>query len=196
MPPAPPSRLLPEPLTPAQQRVVTAAHELFARHGVSGTSLQMIADTIGVTKAAVYHQFRTKDEIVLAATASEMLIVEEAVAAAEAEPDPERARDMLLAKVVETAVVRRRRATLLQSDPVIVRLLAEHEPFQELMQRVYRVLTGDDPEDSRVRAVMLTSALGSAVSHPLLVDLSDDLLRAHLLHFARGLVRVPAAPAL
>ena len=51
--------------TPAQTRVIEAALDLFAEHGISGTSLQMIADGLGVTKAAVYHQFPTKDEIVL-----------------------------------------------------------------------------------------------------------------------------------
>jgi AcrR family transcriptional regulator len=33
--------------------VLDAALDLFAEHG--GTSLQMIADAIGITKAAVYH---------------------------------------------------------------------------------------------------------------------------------------------
>lgn len=37
--------------------------DLFADHGVSGTSLQLIAGAMGVMKAAVYHQFKTKDEI-------------------------------------------------------------------------------------------------------------------------------------
>ena len=32
----------------------------------------MIADAIGVTKAAVYHQYRTKDEIILAAAEDEL----------------------------------------------------------------------------------------------------------------------------
>ena len=62
----------PTPPSAAQLRVITAALELFTRHGVGGTSLQMIADEIGVTKAAVYHQYRTKDEIVLAAAESEL----------------------------------------------------------------------------------------------------------------------------
>ena len=39
----------------------SAALELFARRGVSGTSLQDIADHLGVTKAAVYYQFRSKE---------------------------------------------------------------------------------------------------------------------------------------
>ena len=36
-------------LSAAQTRVVDAAVTLFSRHGVGGTSLQMIADEIGVT---------------------------------------------------------------------------------------------------------------------------------------------------
>ena len=38
----------------------------------------MIADAIGVTKAAVYHQFKTKEEIVLAAAEVELAQVEAA----------------------------------------------------------------------------------------------------------------------
>ena len=53
-------------------RVLDAAWDLFADHGVSGTSLQMIADAVGITKAAVYHQFRTKDHIVIAVTEREL----------------------------------------------------------------------------------------------------------------------------
>ena len=66
------------PPTPsaAQARIITAAVELFAQHGVGGTSLQMIADEIGVTKAAVYHQYNTKDEIVLAAAEAELARLE------------------------------------------------------------------------------------------------------------------------
>jgi hypothetical protein len=40
------------PGSPAKSRAVSAATALFAEHGVGGTSLQMIADMIGVTKAA------------------------------------------------------------------------------------------------------------------------------------------------
>ena len=52
--------------------MLDAALALFAEHGVSGTSLQMIADAVGITKAAVYHQFRTKEQIVLAVTEREL----------------------------------------------------------------------------------------------------------------------------
>ena len=48
-----------------RERVLQAALELFAEYGVSGTSLQMIADRVGVAKASVYYQFHTKEDIVL-----------------------------------------------------------------------------------------------------------------------------------
>jgi AcrR family transcriptional regulator len=67
---AAPSPLGAATLTAAQARVVDAALLLFGEHGIAGTSLSMIAEAIGVTKAAIYHQYNTKDEIVLAVAGS------------------------------------------------------------------------------------------------------------------------------
>ena len=80
------------PLSVAQTRVITAAMDLFARYGVGGTSLQMIADEIGVTKAAVYHQYKSKDEIILAAAESELGRLEAVIEVAEMESSSKRAR--------------------------------------------------------------------------------------------------------
>src|SRR5205807_9846179 len=92
----------------AQVRIINAALELFAEHGVGGTSLQMIADEIGVTKAAVYHQFNTKDEIVLAAAEAELARLAAVIHAAETESSRTRARDALVIGIVDLAVDRRR----------------------------------------------------------------------------------------
>lgn len=192
--PIPAARLRVGPYTASQQRVISGALELFADHGVAGTSLQMIADGIGVTKAAVYYQFRTKEELVLAAAESELVWLQGALDAAEAQATPSLARDTLLAEVIDVAIRRRRMVRALQNDPVIVRLLAEHEPFRHLLSRLYRVLVGDDDAaDARVPAVMLSGAIGTAVTHPLLSDLDDDVLHAHLLRFARRLLGLPAS---
>src|SRR3954453_3202886 len=126
----------------ARGRVLEAALDLFADHGVSGTSLQMIADRIGVTKAAVYHQFRTKEEIVLAVAEREMAPLEEALERAEAQRPRAKAREALLSFVIDMAVERRRWGRALQNAPVMVRLLAEHEPLAQLMARVYGLILG------------------------------------------------------
>jgi AcrR family transcriptional regulator len=180
------------PFSAAQRRIVDAAMELFAAHGVGGTSLQMIADAIGVTKAAVYHQFKTKDEIVLAAAEAELAHLEAAISAAEAEPDRDRARDVLVDRIVDLAVERRRMESTLLGDPVIVRFFAQHEPYRRVMSRLYRLLMGDDAgPDARVPAAMLTAAIGGAVMHPIVADLDDETLRAQLRRLARRFLDLP-----
>jgi AcrR family transcriptional regulator len=181
------------PLTAAQARVVAAALDLFGRHGVGGTSLQMIADKIGVTKAAVYHQFKTKDEIVVAAAQAEVARLEQVMDAAEAEPTPERVRDALLRGIIDLAVERRRTTSTILGDPVIVRLVAHHEQFRQVTHRLYRMLMGDESgPDADVRAAMLTAAISGAVMHPLVVDRDDDTLRQQLLDLGRRFLDLPS----
>jgi AcrR family transcriptional regulator len=176
------------PRSAAQTRIVNAALDLFGQHGVSGTSLQMIADAVGVTKAAVYHQYNTKEEIVIAVMEDDLRQLESALDVAEAEKDRPRAREVLLTLVIDLAVQRRRIVSALQQDPVIVRLLAKHEPFLQLMDRLFTVLTdGDAGAAARVRGAMISAAIGGAVMHPLVADLDDDTLRAEMLRFTRQL---------
>lgn len=180
---AAPSSAAPSNSTPysaAQTRIVTAALDLFGRYGVSGTSLQMIADALGVTKAAVYHQFHTKEEIVVAAVEVELAHVVTALDAAERAGGRE-GREMALAHVIDDAVTRRRMIGTLQHDPVVARLLGEDETFQRFMRRLYRVLAGDATDDaSRVRAAIIAAAIGGAVTHPFVADVDDDVLRSEL----------------
>jgi len=152
----------------------------------------MIADAIGVTKAAVYHQFNAKDEIVLAVAQAELANLEAAIETAEAQPDPARARDVLVEQMVDLAVARRRMESMLLGDPVIVRFFAQHDPYRKVMGRMYRVLAGADP-DARLSAAMLTAAIGGAVMHPIVAELDDATLRAQLLHLARRFLDLPDA---
>jgi len=176
----------------ARTRIIDAALDLFAEHGVGGTSLQMIANVVGVTKAAVYHQFQTKEEIVVAAAETELALVEAAVDAAEAEGSPEDARALLVSRIIELAVARRRMESTLLGDPVIIRFFAHHPPFREVMDRLYRILMGERAgPDARVPAAMLTAAIGGAVMHPLVVDLDDETLRTQLQRLARRFLDMP-----
>jgi AcrR family transcriptional regulator len=171
--------------SPAQARIITTALALFARHGVGGTSLQMIADEIGVTKAAVYHQFKTKDQIVLSAAEAELARLQALIDTAEAEPSSTRARESLVKGIVDLAVERRHTVSIILSDPVIVGFFAEHEPFRDAMDRVCRLLMGDTGREARVSAAMLTAAISGAVLHPLVTGLDDATLRSQLLQLTR-----------
>ena len=46
-----------------RERILTVANELFTEQGYEGTSLREISDRLGITKAALYYHFRSKDEI-------------------------------------------------------------------------------------------------------------------------------------
>jgi AcrR family transcriptional regulator len=175
-----------------QQRTIQAAMDLFGDRGVSGTSLQMIADALGVTKAAVYHQFKTKDALVLAVAEVGMAPLQEALEAAEAEPSRVRARALLLTRVIDLAVERRRWVHALQGDPVIVKLLTSHEPLLDLVTRVYSLLL-DDPANpaGQVRAAIVAAAIGGAIVNPIVAGLDDETLRTELLAVTRRLFELP-----
>ncbi|HVU71927.1 MAG TPA: helix-turn-helix domain-containing protein [Mycobacteriales bacterium] len=177
----------------AQLRVLDAALELFADHGVSGTSLQMIADHIGVTKAAVYHQFKSKDEIVLAVAEHEFRHLEEALEAALRERSKAKARDLLLRQVIDIAVDRRRWARALQNDPMMVRLLASDEALTSVLTQIYSVLIGGSTTpEARVSVALLSGAMGVSLVHPLVADLDDATLKKTLLKVARRTFDIPA----
>jgi AcrR family transcriptional regulator len=174
--------------TSAQARIIEAALVLFADHGISGTSLQMIADEIGVTKAAVYHQYHTKDEIVLAVAQVVLARLEAAVTAAEAERSRSRAREVLISQMIDLAVERRRMASVIQRDPVMLRFLEEHAPFRHVMERVNRLLMGGTLDArARVQAATIASAIAGVVLHPLVLKLDDETLRSQLLKQVRKL---------
>jgi AcrR family transcriptional regulator len=173
------------PYSAAQRRVAVAAIDLFAEHGVDATTLQMIADRIGVTKAAVYHQFKTKEGIVIAAVEVELGKLEEALAGAEAAPGSQ-ARDALLRQVIELSVARRRIVSALQHDPAIIRILASYAPYQEFMSRLFGVLLhGETDAATRLRVAMVASAIGSTVTHPLVSDFDDAALREGIFELSR-----------
>ena len=141
----------------------------------------MIADALGVTKAAVYHQFPTKDAIVVATLEVQLEPIEALLERVEATGLGIEARDALLAGLVDAVVANRRSLSTLQSDPVLFRLLAEHPPSLSLWTRIFGILLGDDADDrALVRASVLSAVIGS-VAYPFVIDLDGDTLRDELL---------------
>jgi hypothetical protein len=93
---------------------------------------------------------------------------------------------VLIAAMIDLAVERRRMASVLQRDPVMLRFLEEHEPFRRVMVRVNRVLMGGASNPgARVQAATLAAAIAGAVIHPLVLELDDETLRSQLLKEAR-----------
>jgi AcrR family transcriptional regulator len=174
--------------SPARQRTIEAALALFAEHGVSGTSFQMIADAVGVTKAAIYHQFKTKDAIVQTVAEVVLAPLKTALETAELARSREEGRQVLITNLVHLAVARRRWARALFGDPVMDRFLASNELWVDLIDRVYAWLLDIEPgPEARVRTAIASAAMAGAISHPLVADIDDDSLRVELMAFCRRL---------
>lgn len=176
--------------TRAQARIMLAALARFGERGVAGTSLQAIADALGVTKAAVYHHFNTKADIVTAVARMQVERLASAVEHAETSDDPIRVRDLLLSEIVDVVVDQRQVVGVLQNDPAIVSALAKHGPFQDLVKRLCAGVIGDPTcPEVLVKAAMVSGMIGS-VSHPRVAALDDAALRTHLFSLARRLLEL------
>jgi AcrR family transcriptional regulator len=52
--------------SPAYERIVDAAYELFCRRGIRGVGIDEVIERAGIAKATLYRHFRSKNDLVLA----------------------------------------------------------------------------------------------------------------------------------
>ncbi|MGN9844057.1 TetR/AcrR family transcriptional regulator [Nonomuraea sp. H19] len=77
-------------------RIQEVALRLFTEQGYEATSLREIAEELGVTKAALYYHFKTKDDIVSSLVELRLAEVEKLLAWAKRQPKtPEMRRELL-----------------------------------------------------------------------------------------------------
>ena len=180
---------LASPRGAVRERVLQAALELFAEHGVSGTSLQMIADRVGVAKASVYYQFHTKEDIVLTLISPVFDDIARLVKIADAVGSAEARRDVAISGLVELAV-RNRNLTTVFGDPAIDPLVRSHDEFAAAIAGLDTLLVGPAPDDAtRVAMSVITAGIYGTAINPELADLSDDVLHRLLLETAQRLLR-------
>jgi AcrR family transcriptional regulator len=175
----------------ARERVLEAAVNLFAEHGVHGTSLQMIADRLEVGKASVYYQFRTKDEIVLAVVRPIFDDLARVVTIASALSSADARRDATLSGVVELCVRHRNIAALFHGDPYVDNLVRTHIEFEQAAETLRDMLIGSDSDtQKRVTISMMTAGIFASTADPYLHDISDAELRCALLTCSQQLLEV------
>ncbi|MEU0495869.1 TetR family transcriptional regulator [Mycobacterium sp. NPDC006124] len=155
---------------PTRQRLVDVAVELFTRHSVAGTSLQMISDELGLTKSAIYHHFRTREELLGAVIEPLMAEVGDLLEAAEARRGVRARADHFLVGFATLAAANRDLVPLLSGDPGVLELLRMRSEWAAVVRRQMSLLAEVEPGlGGQVKAVMVMSGLASAVS----VDYGD-----------------------
>ena len=165
-----------------RERVLEASLDLFAERGVAGTSLQMIAERLGLTKAAVYHHFRTKDAIVVEVLRPGLDDLAGVVATAWAADDPDRRAGIVVRGLADIIVAQRRRYQVMMADPAVAAVLAADPGTAETFARMEDALAGPEPDaDRRLATGLFLAALDAPARAGLR---ADDELGADAVHRA------------
>jgi AcrR family transcriptional regulator len=172
-----------------RQQILETAQRLFTEHGYDATSLQMIADEMGLTKAAVYYHFRAKTDILHAAMQPGIqrlkALLDEAAALR-----GRRARiEHLVNGFVEFLIRNRHYAVMASTDPAAKRDKLDSEAMT-MRRRALNLLFGDNPTGTERLCFNAMFFIPECL--PELADLTDDELREALQTTMLRMLRVPS----
>lgn len=152
-------------------RIRAVAMELFTAQGYERTSLREIADRVGMTKAALYYHYPSKQALLVAVIQPLVDEWRRDVEAAAQEPyNPASVRDAL-GRLVDTMVRHRDACAIVMRDTPA---LASVEPVLQEMMHVTSLLhtwlAGPHPTDvDRIKAVAASEVLGDGVASALTI---------------------------
>jgi len=172
-----------------RQQILETAQRLFAELGYDATSLQMIADELGLTKAAVYYHFRAKSDILHEAMRPGIqrlgALLDEAAAIR-----GRRARiEHLVNGFTNFLVQNRHYAVMASTDPAITRDKLNDESMT-MRRRALTLLFGDNPTGAERLSFNAVFFIPQCL--PDLVDLTDSELREALQTTMLRMLRVPS----
>ena len=133
------------------------ALELFAEQGYEGTSLREIAERLGVTKAALYYHFKSKEDIVRSFTEDYFARLDGLIAWGRDQPPTAHTSHELLDRYISIVMeggevfrfLERNQASLRGSEDGKHRF----EQFRPRLNALVEIITGPDAQPrSRVRA--------------------------------------------
>jgi AcrR family transcriptional regulator len=171
-----------------RQQILETAQRLFAEVGYDATSLQMIADEMGLTKAAVYYYFHAKsdllDEAIRPGIQRVRTLLDEA-----AVMRGRRARTEHLVTGFVDFLVRNRYVMTSATEPALGRHDRDAEVL-EIRERVMTLLFGDQPTPTERLALDTAFLLPKTL--PSLSDLTDEELHEALMATMLRILRVPS----
>ncbi|SCG33960.1 transcriptional regulator, TetR family [Micromonospora halophytica] len=173
------------------QRIQAVALELFTEQGYEKTSLREIAERLGVTKAALYYHFKSKDEIVNSFVEDRLRRMDELIAWARAQPTSRDTRHTLIDRYAETMFATDQASVMRffeQNQTVLRSLTAGQQMRERMFQLADELCRGDDSPAAQLRAALSLFAVHSSwfVVHAphitdderkkIALDVADELL--------------------
>ena len=181
------------PRPDTRSRAQKVALELFAEQGYEKTSLREIAERLGVTKAALYYHFKSKEDIVHSFTDDYFAEIDDLLDWAKDQPRTEETNREILDRYVGIVLAGSEVFRFLEQNRAAVQgMEAGKERFTRFRGRLdtlVDLLAGPDaPLRDRVRASAALLSVG-ATCHVYLQQVDDpDKLRAIVLEMATDLI--------
>jgi len=172
-----------------RQQILETAQRLFAELGYDATSLQMIADELGLTKAAVYYHFRAKSDILRAAMLPGIQRLEALLDEAAAIRGRRARIEHLINGFTDFLVQNRHYAAMASTDAAAKRNKLDDEATT-LRHRARTLLFGENPTGAERLAFDVMFFIPECL--PDLADLTDLELREALQTTMRRTLRVPS----
>ncbi|HYN93084.1 MAG TPA: helix-turn-helix domain-containing protein [Pilimelia sp.] len=178
-------------------RIQDVALEMFAEQGYEATSLREIAHQLGVTKAAVYYHFRSKEEIVQSIVADRVANLDEIIAWARALPPGRDTRRAVLRRYADDLfhTPHRRLMRFFERNQPALNGMAAGQQIRQRMMDLLAVLRDEHstPADE-LRTALALFAMQTAWIALIRPELTDEERRAVALEVAYELID-PRGPA-
>ena len=172
-----------------RQQILETAQRLFTEHGYDATSLQMIADEMGLTKAAVYYHFRAKTDILRAAMQPGIQRLESLLDETAAIRGRRARIEHVVNGFVDFLIRNRHYAVMASTDPAAKRDKLDAEAMA-MRQRALTLLFGDNPTGAERLSFSAVFFIPEYL--PELTDLTDEELREALQTTMLRILRVPS----
>src|SRR5215813_13223182 len=181
-----------------RERIQSIALELFAEQGYEKTSLREIAERLGVTKAALYYHFKSKEDIVRSLTEDYRAELDTVIAWGASQPPTPESRAEILARYAD--VVGRRLDVIRfmeQNQAALHSLLSDLGSRKKLFRAHFQALCdlitppgAALPDRIRAATAVVSIGMGSLLfQHE---GVSPEELHDAVLEVARDLVGAPA----
>jgi AcrR family transcriptional regulator len=148
-----------------RQRIEATALELFAEVGYDKTSLRMITDRLGITKAALYYYFQAKEDILVALADRLLGELDELIAWGAEQPRSPQTKMELLRRYSELLDGTAPILHLVQDNQAALRGMSTGQSFRDRISKLAQLaLEPDEPLADSVRGI---SALFTVYFGPL-----------------------------
>jgi AcrR family transcriptional regulator len=160
-----------------RSRIQAVALELFTEQGYEKTSLREIAERLGVTKAALYYHFKSKDEIVNSFVEDRAAALDSLITWAEAQPADQANRRAIIARYADQFFSNEQPSAMrfFERNQTAVKSLPAGQHLRDRMIQLADALArGDDSPRGRVRAALALFAVHSSWFAVRTPDISDE----------------------